>query len=339
MLRAINTTRLSTRVIGYQVTTTAGPSISAGIFPDEASSLSRPNAGRCIATLRNQFSRAPIVLATPGVGASNGSYVHISGDPSITTIDTQLLTEAGAAQEGTHNVLVVGYDQLDSIRRPATVGKVYAGARDPILLGIKFAGASGVVSLGKSVCTVVRNGTGDYSLTFKPGFGQIPVILPGAEGGSGLVCRVSEQGPTSCRVLCHTIDAVATDPTNVHLLVYGTASYFVRGGRRDKLLQTQNRRARLIAFRVDYTAGTPAIVIGGGDATLTDVGTGVCRITFASPFVGAPIVLANAFNARAVNVTSVSATSVDVQIVSAGGSAADDNFWCVVLGHETTDVN
>jgi len=98
---------------------------------------------------------------------------------------------------------------------------------------------------------------------------------------------------------------------------------------------SQNRRAQtLLNFRVDGTA-TASIVDGGGDAALTDNGTGNYTLTFTEPFAAVPTVVGTGVTGTddfIVTIVSVTATAVNIVTKDDAGAAEDAAFHLMVVG-------
>lgn len=102
-------------------------------------------------------------------------------------------------------------------------------------------------------------------------------------------------------------------------------------------IKSTQRLVRQLAFKVTGT-GTAAISQGSTDATLVDNGTGDYTLTFAVPFVRAPICVASCMTATCyAEVAAASATAVQILTKSNANSATDAVFHLIVQGYDSAD--
>lgn len=102
-------------------------------------------------------------------------------------------------------------------------------------------------------------------------------------------------------------------------------------------IKSTQRLVRQLAFKVTGT-GTAAISQGSLDATLVDNGTGDYTLTFAVPFVRAPICVASCQTASCyAEIAAASVTSVQVLTKSNANVATDAVFHLIVQGYDSAD--
>lgn len=71
-------------------------------------------------------------------------------------------------------------------------------------------------------CTVLKNGTGDYTINFNNPFARTPVVTPTAlHATAGYMATLISVSTTAVRIGCWTATGTAADPTNVHVSVDG----------------------------------------------------------------------------------------------------------------------
>lgn len=103
-------------------------------------------------------------------------------------------------------------------------------------------------------------------------------------------------------------------------------------------IKSEQRQARNI--HVNFTGqSTPAITVGAGSVTITRNGTGDHTLTFAKPFVTAPVVVATAGTAsRLVRVGTLSTTAVQILTTDLSAVAADSIVHLQINGFDATIV-
>ncbi len=78
---------------------------------------------------------------------------------------------------------------------------------------------------GTYQCTVLKNGTGDYTVNFNNTFSRSPVASPTPmHATSKLFATIVSTSTSATRVIVHTDGGTATDPTELHIFVAGFAT-------------------------------------------------------------------------------------------------------------------
>lgn len=133
----------------------------------------------------------------------------------------------GANEAGLYARVVTGGTRTEAYYR-------YPGAGPETQLSyikawVKFAGTTAVVADSYNVAGVVRNGAGDYTITFTTALtnaNYIVNITPacGLSGsGIGAIPGVNAQAVGTCRIFTKALSAnLGTDPASVHVLIVGT---------------------------------------------------------------------------------------------------------------------
>ena len=84
--------------------------------------------------------------------------------------------------------------------------------------------------------------------------------------------------------------------------------------------------------------GTPSILIGSKDASLTDNGTGDYTLTFAKPLARAPIVVASSMTAGAViQIASATSSACQLLVTDLAAAPLDADLMVVVQGFDAVD--
>lgn len=338
MLRPIGNARIAPRLIGVKATSSGGATtvnIGLGDFHTPTSEAD----GRVTLQLKEPYSRAPIVVGAPmsgNVGNSGSLLVH--SDPTVAQIALQT-HDGSAGDDGSLHALAFGWDSYETdyyswgrIGAPFNLRGTWA---KPRILRLKVTGhaTTPAVNIGNGhVKTLTRNGAGDYTLTFKNGFGgndvvAVPFVISSSRAGAFVVSADS----ASVRILT-TVGGSGSD-LPFYLLVMGSDT-LVPGSQHRRVIHTPERLARAIALHITFSGGTPSLAKGTGEVTLTDTATGKVTINFAKSFAGEPLVLANKDTAG--NVTAEAAAgvgSVQINCWNTSDVAADPaDLHVVILG-------
>ncbi len=322
MLRTVRTSHIGPRLLGFSVTSNGTtPTKSTGGYDLETVT---GVAGQVTCPFARDFGRAPVIVGTKSTAdvAANGSAFLVSAATNLQGVVGTHSGGAGAADNGTGFYLCLGHDSADATKyRPSGFPVKMAWDR-PGVLGFRITTTSPTVDIGPRGTTLVKNGTGDVTITFPGAFGSssiIPVATPIL--GTRAEISATVVGPSSVRVV-RTVSGSGTDGA-FYLIVlgsYGSATYQWKKNE----LENNQRLPRLLGYRVIWTAGTPSLAVGTGDATIADTGTGDVALTFTTPFKREPIVVATPISAALATVKANATTSgVSITAFAAGGSATD----------------
>lgn len=344
MLRGLKHAINAPRLVGVKATTSGGSSCTVNISSDEIASAVCDSAGRALLTLADSFSRPGVCVGSPfstSVGASGA--VLIEADPAFNT--AQFLTHDGSAGDnGAFNGLILGYDSTESdfinygaAAPPFAVKNAWNSPRIE-LFKITPHATTPVINIGNGKATLTRNDTGDYTVTFKRAFSSSNVIAIGnVIKTTAAHFHVVSATATAVRVLVGATGS-ASDDAPFYLLVQGSDNPEYTGNHR-RVTRVSDRRPRLIAGHIAYSAGTPSIVRGTGDFTITDTGTGVLTVAFANAFAREPIVLANKNNAGLVTLNAAASTTGCVLNCFSAAPAAEDpaDLHFMIFGYDDAD--
>lgn len=343
MLRALKHAFSSPRLLAVKATSSGG-ACTVNISPDDIASAASASTGKAYLTLGDVFSRPPIVCGSPfsgNVGASGA--LLIDADP--TELLVSLLTHDGtSADDGSLNAFILGYDAYNSDYlaygsqlAPFPVKNAWNSPRFELFKVTPHA-TTPVINIGGAKATVTRNDTGDYTITLLRPFSSDAVIAAGA-----VICTTAAHfhvvscTATAIRVLVGASGS-ASDANPFYLVVQGSDNPQY-GSRQRKTTRVSDRLPRLIAGHVAYSGGTPSIVKGTGDFTLTDTGTGVLTVTFVNPYLREPIVLANKNSAGLVTLNAAAGVSGIVlnQFDGVGAAADAVDLHFMVFGFDSSD--
>lgn len=98
--------------------------------------------------------------------------------------------------------------------------EVKTSQRLPRLLALKVAGATPAISVGGLDATLVKNATGDYSLTLAKPFARVPVVVAVAETASSY-CEVAAASATVVQILVKNPSTLAAKDATIHVMVMG----------------------------------------------------------------------------------------------------------------------
>lgn len=344
MLRALKHSFNSGRLLGVKATSVGGSSCTVDISSDEILSAVCASNGRALLTLKDSFSRPGVCIGSPfssNVGASGA--VLIEADPDYNT--AQFLTHDGsAADNGSFNGLILGYDSLDTdfhdwgaCKAPFSVANAWNSPRFELFKVTPHA-TTPTIDIGSAKGTLTRNGAGDYTITFKRAFSSDNVIAVGAViKTTAAHHHIVSCTATAVRVLVGS-GGSGNDAAPFYLVVQGSDNPQY-GGNHRRTTRVSDRRPRLIAGHVSYSGGVPSIVRGTGDFTITDTGTGVLTVAFTNPFLREPLVFPNKDTAGLVTLNAAASVSGCVinafNTVPAAADPADLHF--MVFGFDDAD--
>lgn len=344
MLRTLKNAFVAPRLMGFKATSDSG-ACTVGISPDDVYSAASSSTGRSYLTLADVFARVPVVVGSPfssDVGASGA--VLIEADPTISLLS--LLTHDGTnADDGSLNALCLGWDTDDTGYRgyntdksaPFTVKSSWNSPRIE-LFKITPHSTTYAINIGSHKATLTRNDTGDYTVTFKRPFSSDAVVAVGTViAGTAAHFHVVSCSATAVRVLVGASGS-GSDSNPFYLVVKGSDNPQY-GARHRKAVKVSDRLPRIIGVHAAYSGGTPSLVVGTGDVTLTDTGTGELTVTFAKPFAREPIVLANKDTAGLVTADAAASTSsVLLNCFNNAGAAADPaDIHALIIGYDDID--
>lgn len=342
MLRTLRHPRNSPRMIGLKATS-AGGACTVNIGTLDVHSAASASTGKAYLTLKEPFRQVPIVVGTPmqSVGAAGALLL----DADHTEIILKLLTHDGtAADDGAFHALALGWDAEDLVayrygpqNAPFRVKSTW---NSPRLELFKVTGhaTTPVVNIGSRKATVSRNGAGDYTLTFTRPFAHDDVVaVVGVISASAAHAHIVSATATAVRFLIGASGS-GSDSLVAYIVVKGSDSLAPAGLQR-KVLQVSDRRPRVIAGHVAYSAGVPSIVHGTDQFTVSDTGTGVLTVTFTDAFLREPFVFVNKDTAGYCTLNAAAGVgSCVMNFFNGAGAAADPaDVQFMIFGYDDAD--
>ena len=322
MLRTLKHAFNSPRLLAVKATSDAG-ACTVNISPDDIATAASASTGKAYLTLGDVFNRAGVNVGTPfqSVGASGA--LLIDADPTF-AVNSFITHNGTIPDDGAFNAFILGYDSQDSDYLSFVPFHVKNAWNSPRIELFKITphATTPVINVGSEKATLTRNGVGDYTVTFTRPFSSDNVVAV----AKVIKTSIAHEHIVSCsalavRVLVGTAGA-ASDAAPFYLAVQGSDNPQY-GSRHRKVTKVSDRMPRLIAGQVAYSAGVPSIVCGTGDFAVADTGTGVLTVTYTTPFLREPIVLANQNAAGNVTVHSSSASELVLDCWNAAGAATD----------------
>lgn len=317
--------------------TVASPTVTLGNGKYDLSSSSSASAGKVALTLRETgvFKRGPIMLCSHGLNVAGGGFGTIDTLPASNVLTAELLSQAGAGDDGIGYALALGWRMSSTDKGLAQLVK--ATFPRPALLPFYVTSAGALVT-GLGAGTVVKNATGDYTVFFNPACSKAMAAVAVPVNTTAYSAQIYALSGASVNVKTFDVSNNAVDTAFVVLVALSKAYDLYGRGRNNILVPI--RKPRLVAGRVTVTAGTPAITIGGAsggvDYAVTDNGVGDYTITFNKAFKRAPVVIPCSIGSRIQLKSAASATAVTFAAFNAGGVAADDSFDFIAVGSDAS---
>ena len=204
--------------------------------------------------------------------------------------------------------------------------------------------ADGTEAKSQALVTSVKNSTGDYTLTIKPGFQVAPYFFGSArkDGIARHILQVPEAGiaTNSLNIKSYNLSDVASDsPFDGFIL--GSAGRTPTYGVVENEVKCPMNAARMLFFH--YNGTTPAQQAGLNpfEGTFTKQGTGLYTLTLRRPFFATPyVVIQSTSTTRLVEVATKDYKTITIEAVnSSSGAAADAEFLVMVMGQRARTEN
>ncbi len=295
MLRPIKTNVSRPRLIAFAGETLSADAVTITVGKDEASYVGTTADAQLAATFRNPFYRNIVAVATPGASIGNGGTVRtVGGAVEKNLLAVRSVDGGGTADLGNVECLALGFDSLDTNSNGTKLNlfnSVASSFRSAFSIGGQVSSA-GAKNIGGSTFTCVKDSTGNYTVTFSRAFGRIPVVVATpVTTTAGFSVHIKTKANNQFTVATFNAANSAADCA-FNFFAYGSSSNHEHRVIKGADVEIGFRKPRMLAFRVAYTAGAPAITIGGVQGTVTDTAVGRLTINYAEAFAREPIVLA-----------------------------------------------
>jgi len=345
MLRPLQTGFLNSRLLGFTATTAASAVNTVQQGSGEATFTNASSDHILDHAYTHPFAQTPVQVVTAGAGIGDAGTAAVKATATATAGGVTTLTSTGTADVGQCHSLVFGQETVEARRSGNKYGKLFDvnSSRRSAELVVGQVSSAGAVTIGGREFTVVKNGTGDYTVTFTPGFGANPVVCatPFNASTDGFALRVDAVTETTANILTFNDSGSAADAAFnfVAMGFHDRSDYTLQKGGD---VNCRHRRPRIVAGKVTYTAGVPAVTIGTGEFTLTDVALGELTVTFDEPFARTPVVVASAADTNThswVSVKANSTTAITLEVTDEAAAAADPAYLnFLVFGSDSGDV-
>lgn len=298
MLRDVRCGFLKPRLIGLNYNAPGtGVTINAG---KGSAAITSTVSGVAVITFARSYARRGCFVATAGSDVGSASYVGsaaVSNFPTALSYNPVSRNSSATHAGGTVHCLNLGFDSVETLRFKQDANVVRSEFDQGVLHAFKYDSTTPSISVGARHFSIVKNGTGDVTLTFKNSAmsaATSAVVCAIPVSASDLVCNISTVSGLSVRILTFSTGAVATD-SPVNVLVYLDAQGTTERVACTPLMSTQ-RKPILFGYSVLYTAGAPVLesVLGSTDVTIANTATGRVTFTFANAFKRIPIMIATA---------------------------------------------
>lgn len=220
-----------------------------------------------------------------------------------------------------------------SLRDDSILAPVLCNIKNPFIQAGKV--VSNAISIGGRAFSITVNGTGDYTITFREAFGNLPVCGFGILTASRRV-NVHSRTASSIRVRCTDLSNVAA-ASDFYFMALGSrrnGGNGVEGGHLSEL-RTHYREPRLLVFTVRDTG----VLFGTGSATsFANNATGNNQFSLIKPFKQEPIVIGSAhgatIGASTVQIVSAQTNFLQYYNLNASGSGQNQFASLFVLGSD-----
>lgn len=295
------------------------------------------SSGQKILTFSQLPNRGATLVTGPGqnVGGGGQSYdSSTSGAHDLTSLKVQTIDSSGSSDPGQAQGFVVCNNSDDTAARRknwSIVKSVYGGMR---IIPIQINTTTPTVTIGGNYVTVVKNSTGNVTVTPKRAFVDVGTY-------QFVAVATSIGADTSVRCNTATADAfgfIRTDGGTT--ATDGLFNAFICGfdlsarpGGRRRPIGVPFLKPRMIYGHVGSDHST--IHHGSGAFTVSTGGTGICDITFTDAFASEPVVIADTRGTIAnIEASSSSASGVSVQSYSGAGALSSRDFNFIAIGDD-----
>ena len=212
MNQRVESTKIRARCIWGKITGTTGAvSIGTGDF-----TCIRTGTGAYTVNFRETFCRTPIVLLT-GIAAAGTVRAPIIGTKTATSVTVTIANQAGTASDGDFYISVWGQASRDE--QGGRFRYLRNSQRKPRMLGARVTVAGPTLTVGSEDFTLVKNGTGDFTLTYRTPFRRECAVFGGSRSNR---FQVISSSSTAININTLAAGAGSADPTSFDVIVIGS---------------------------------------------------------------------------------------------------------------------
>lgn len=296
MLRTLRHNRLAPVLIGLETVSTAAPAATFNFGGADFSAITSASSANVSCTLQRGFGRVPLIVGATSSSdtAATTAFQYSSGNMAKSTLNWRSESDS-AVDPGTTSAIALGWLSSDATKFRKDQFEVRGTFSNPRVVALKITTTTPTVDIGaRQIATIVKNGTGDVTITLARPFATANYAVATTPIGSAKFI-VQYQSRTASTIRLKRSDAAgAAADGGFYLVLYGSDSNPLYA-RKLRPVEVPWRTPRMIAGKIIWTAGTPSLSIGNGDeaTSLTDNGTGDVHMVYATPFAREPIVIAS----------------------------------------------
>lgn len=335
MYNEIKHSKLFGRLTGYKVSTAAPGAISLDLGVKDGT-VARVAAGKGTVSFAEPFKRAPVVVGAPVGTVTAGTYFRAAAGV-VGSFTGELWTAAGAAEEGSWNALVAGWETDDDDTYGADASSIRnTNGYEPVLIGLTI-NASGEVVVGSKRATCSAS-TGTFTITLRDQFANAtPIVLASIiEADSSMNARVVSRSASGAVIITETAAGVEA-AASFQVLMLGWRAPDISYGRRQVVL-TPRLKPRIEFFKLLNTAGVPSVAEGAATVSATEVGDWTVEFaTSIKPVDIAPIVIVSGATTRAQLGATPTEAGFQVLQYDNAGVAADGTVYAAALMFDYAD--
>lgn len=339
MLRPLKTPNLGARLLAFTATTAGSAANTVGVGAQEGTFTNAVADEQLDLVFKQPFSRAPIVLASPGAGVGDGG-VAFAGSPVVAGVSVSTLNSSGSSDVGTVHGLVLGWNNSSTRSHGGknTIQYPVFGSFNRARMIIGQVAAAGTVNIGGTTFTSVKNSAGNYTITFSRAFGRTPVGLATVISTTkGYSHRIEAISKNSVNILTFNDSSAAAD-AKFNFVIYGSDSVDEYAMERGGQIDVGFRKSRLLPFQINYTAGTPSLAIGDDLGEVADTGVGLATITYEESFAREPVVIVTSGDETPdwfATINSSDGEELAIDITDAVAASGDpDSVFVLVFGSD-----
>ena len=287
------------------------------------------SSGSAVTTFVRAFARRGCVVANASsLDVGNGGFVGGTANtfPQASSHTLVSNNKSGSPTDGTVHALFLGFDSKEFGRYKKTANVVRCDFDQGHIRAFRINTTSSTITINGRNATLVKNGTGDVTITLKNTSAAVslPVVVGTALSATTLICNTDAVTTTSFRIKLSNVAGSLTDGiVNILCLTddQGTAERVAATP-----LMSSQRKPILFGYSAVYASGAPGYDFNSGDATLVNTATGRVTFTFKEAFRREPIVVAMPIansTTQTCTIDNSSSTAFEVKNWTSGSALAN----------------
>lgn len=212
MNQRVESTKIRPRCIWGKITGSTGAvAIGVGDF-----ACTRTGTGAYTVNFKETFCRTPIILLT-GIATGGTVRAPVIGTKTATSVTVTIANQAGTASDGDFYISVWGQTSRDE--QGGRFRYLRNSQRRPRMLGARVTVAGPTLTVGSEDFTLVKNGTGDFTLTYLRPFRRECAVFGGSRSNR---FQVISSSSTAININTLAAGAGSADPTSFDVIVIGS---------------------------------------------------------------------------------------------------------------------